>query len=307
MQGLKCGVISKIKHSKYTRKLFNGSLNGFLKEITLIVRKYKCKTKECSQKIFSERLSFADAYSRFTNDIIELIKMLALSTSAEKVSIILSKVGLKISHDSMIRLLKKLLKDTVKIDKSVVNIGIDEFAFKKGKDYCTLICDMDKKEIIDILPSRSKEAVSIWLKKYPQIKLVSRDGSITYGTAISEALLEATQVSDKFHLIKNLLDYVNKYIRRKYPKILLISTLEEYNKLDYSKNTSKKTILREEKLAAKWTLMIEITDKHESGLGIRELARQYSMSRVTIRKYLVAESPIYWKEGSKRGSKLDKF
>lgn len=103
--GCKCpkyGVISKVNHSKYTRKLFNGSLNGVSKEVTLIVRTYKCKTKECSQKIFSERLSFADAYAKFTNDIIELIKMLVLSTSAEKVSIILSKVGLKVSHDSVI-------------------------------------------------------------------------------------------------------------------------------------------------------------------------------------------------------------
>ncbi len=303
----KCGAISNIKHSKYTRKLFNGSLNGVSKEITLIVRKYKCKTKECSQKIFSEILSFADRYARFTKDVIELIKILALSTSAEKVSIILSKVGLKISHDSVIRLLKKLPEDTVKLDKDVVNIGIDDFAFKKGRDYCTLICDMDKKVIIDILPSRTKEAVSTWLENYPQIKLVSRDGSVTYRTAISEALPEATQVSDKFHLIKNLLDYISKYIRRKYPKLLLISNSEEDGKLDCSKSTINKNALREEKLAAKWTLMTEIKKKHKIGIGIRELAREYSMSRVTIRKYLVAESPIYWQEGSKRGSKLDKF
>lgn len=74
---------------------------------------------------------------------------------------------------------------------------------------------MDKKKILEILPSRSKEAVSNWLKNYPHIELVSRGGSITYRAAISEALPEATQVSDKFHLIKNLLYYVSKYIRRK--------------------------------------------------------------------------------------------
>lgn len=67
--------------------------------------------------------------------------------------------------------MKKLPADTVKINKDVINIGIDDFAFKKCKNYCTLICDMDKKIILDILPSRSKDEVSGWLKIYPHIKL----------------------------------------------------------------------------------------------------------------------------------------
>lgn len=303
----RCGIVSKTKHSKYTRKLFSGSLNGVSKEITLIVKKFKCKVKECSQKIFTERLSFAPTYSRFCNSIIELIKVLALTISAEKVSIILSKVGIAISHDSVIRLLKTLPKDTVKVDNSTINIGIDDFAFKKRKNYGTLICDMDKRVILDILPSRTKEDVSHWLKSYPHIQLVSRDGSITYGAAISEALPDATQVSDKFHLIKNLLDSVSKYIRRKYPKALILNNNEENVAKHLEPNETEKNKLREERIDAKWQLMKDIKEKHNSGISIRELAREYSMSRVTIRKYLVSESPIYWSEGSKRGSKLDKF
>lgn len=60
------------------------------------------------------------------------------------------------------------------------------------------------------------------MKKYHNAKLVSRDGSISYDAAISEALPNANQISDKSHLIKNLLDCMNKYIRRKYPKKLAI-------------------------------------------------------------------------------------
>lgn len=61
---------------------------------------------------------------------------------------------------------------------------------------------MDKKKILEILPSRSKEAVSNWLKSYPHIELVSRGGSITYRAAISESLPEATQVYKKKKLQK---------------------------------------------------------------------------------------------------------
>jgi transposase len=303
----KCGFISNTRHSKYTRKLFDGTLDGISKEIILMVSKYKCKAKECTQKIFTERLSFADAYARFTINTVEIIKTVALCTSAEKTTRILSKLGIQISHDSVIRILKKLPNDIATIDEDVVNIGIDDFAFKKSKNYCTLICDMDKKIILDILPSRSKETVSNWLENYPKIRLVSRDGSISYAAAIRESLPEAVQVSDKFHLIKNLLDYVRKYLRRKYPSKLIISDFEKNKTEHLIADTNKKNLLREEKIAAKWALMSEVKEKHKNGTGIKQLARDYSMSRVTIRKYLVAESPIYWQKGYKRGSKIDKF
>lgn len=69
---------------------------------------------------------------------------------------------------------------------------------------------MDKRKILDILPSRNKGKVSEWLKRYHNVKLVSRDGSISYAATISEALPNAKQISDKFHLIKNFLDCINK-------------------------------------------------------------------------------------------------
>lgn len=90
-----CGVMSSAKHSKYTRKLTCGSLDDTIKEIIIIV-------KNCSQRIFVERLSFSLPYSRITNKIIDFIKIIALSTFAEKASIILSKIGIKISHDTLL-------------------------------------------------------------------------------------------------------------------------------------------------------------------------------------------------------------
>ncbi|WP_160680731.1 transposase [Clostridium sp. C8-1-8] len=68
----------------------------------------------------------------------------------------MKKLGISISHDTILRLIRKLPKHRVTIDDSVKNIGIDDFAFKKRKKYCTLICNMDKRIILDISPSRNK-------------------------------------------------------------------------------------------------------------------------------------------------------
>ncbi|WP_160680945.1 transposase, partial [Clostridium sp. C8-1-8] len=116
-------------------------------------------------------------------------------------------------------------------------------------------------------------------KKYPQIRLVSRDGSISYAGAITEALPNALQVSDKFHLVKNLLDNINRYVKRKYPKNLVIAKKKEeiVDAVIEDKNNLKAAI-RDEKIKAKWSFIKEIKDKHQSGASIRGLAREYSMS-----------------------------
>ena len=144
------GTVSDKIYSKYTRKIFNGSLDGHSQEIILIVRKFKCKEISCSQSIFTERFDFINPYARLPNNIIEIIKILGLSTSTEKVSKIMLKFEINISHDTIIRILRKLPKDLIRVDKTVTNIGVDDFAFRKGKDYCTLICDLDKKSIRNI-------------------------------------------------------------------------------------------------------------------------------------------------------------
>ncbi len=74
--------------------------------------------------------------------------------------------------------------------------------------------NIDNHRIIDILDSRELENVTDWLKKYPNIQVVSRDGSLTYNNAITQAHPEAVQVSDRFHLLKNLTDYCKDFLMK---------------------------------------------------------------------------------------------
>lgn len=120
----------------------------------------------------------------------------------------MSKLGIKISHDTVLRTLRKLPKGLNKINEFVTNIGVDDFAFRKGKDYCTLICDLGKKKYQKYYQVETNDLLE-WVKNFPHIKLVSRDGSLTYAAAIKEALPKADQISDKFHLINNLLDAIS--------------------------------------------------------------------------------------------------
>ncbi|WP_330997979.1 transposase [Pectinatus sottacetonis] len=109
-------------------------------------------------------------------------------------------------------------------NEKIVRICIDDFAFKKRESYGTLMINIDNHQIVDILDSRELENVTEWLEKYPNIQVVSRDGSLTYNNAIAKTHPEAVQVSDRFHLLKNLTDYCKDFLMKYFSSKIIIET-----------------------------------------------------------------------------------
>jgi transposase len=96
-------------------------------------------------------------------------------------------------------------KEEREIDKEAATaVCIDDFALKRRQRYGTIMVDIDTRKIIDMIPSREPDDVMIWLSGFPNLEVVSRDGSIGYSAAVSKAHPQAIQVSDRFHIIKNL-------------------------------------------------------------------------------------------------------
>ena len=86
----------------------------------------------------------------------------------------------------------------------IKKVCIDDFALKKRQRYGTVMVDMETHRIVDMIESREMCDVSRWLKEYPNLRVVSRDGSQIYAAAIAQAHPKAMQVSDRFHILKNL-------------------------------------------------------------------------------------------------------
>ncbi|HDR6248527.1 TPA: transposase [Bacillus cereus] len=112
------------------------------------------------------------------------------------------------------------------IDKNkVTKVCIDDFAIKKRQRYGTIMMDIETHKIIDLIPSRDLEDVIAWLKTFPNLKIVFRDSSITFRNAIAQAHPAVIQISDRFHLIKNLMDYVKQAFQRLLPNLIKVSYL----------------------------------------------------------------------------------
>ena len=96
-------------------------------------------------------------------------------------------------------------------------VGIDDWAWKRGHRYGTIVCDLERRRIIDVLPDREAATVEAWLSARPDMRVVSRDRGGGYGQAIARALPAAKEVADRWHLMENassaFLDAVQKSMR----------------------------------------------------------------------------------------------
>ena len=94
--------------------------------------------------------------------------------------------------------------------KSVVHLGIDDFALRRGRKYGTVLVDLQRHQVIDLLPDRKAETAKVWMQTHPEIKVVSRDRAADYATAARLGAPQAIEAADRFHLVKNLAEAVEK-------------------------------------------------------------------------------------------------
>lgn len=128
---------------------------------------------------------------------------ISLTQNSKQVHGVINKL-IPLSVSSILRIAKNH-KVAVKYDAEY--IGIDDFSFKKGITFGSIICDLKTGKPIDVINSRNLDDVTKHFKLYTNAKVVSRDRSTTYAKAIKDALPNATQVADSFENYTFYLSY----------------------------------------------------------------------------------------------------
>lgn len=170
---------------------------------------------------------------------------------------------------------------------------IDDFALRKRHNYGTIMVDIDTHRIIDILPSREIDDVAAWLQTYPNITVVSRDGSVSYNSAIRQANEEICQISDRFHLLKGYTDAAKKFLTRFLAANFAMPTEESHYDGTETTDYWDKTIhddfpTKEHKanLEKKLSIIERVKQLHKTGMNNGEIAKEVGINRVTVAKYL---------------------
>jgi transposase len=203
-----CGTISQCVHSHYTRTLHDLPASGRTVRLTVGVRRFLCQESTCQRKIFAERFpSLTLPRVKFTLRLQEALKEMGFEQGGEAGARLGKKLGYPGSADTILRLVKQ---DLLPTPSSPRVVGIDDWSWKRGLCYGTLICDLETNRPIDVLADRSVQTVSAWFEKRPSVEIVSRDRSSEYAAAISKGAPQALQG----HIVKNLSESLQTLLAR---------------------------------------------------------------------------------------------
>ena len=217
-----CNTVSHKHHGTYHRRVQD--LPIFQKTVWLDINayEYSCKNPVCKVESTAETFDgFLRFQKRMTERCMTFICMLALETSCESSAKICKYLGIRTSGDSVIRMLLDYAEHHP-VPVCGDCIGVDDFAYKKGQNYCTVIVNEKDHSIIDILEGRDAQTLKEWLKHNKQVRTVTRDRSSAYAKAIAEELPDAMQIADRFHLHQNLMECVKDILNMKLPVYIKI-------------------------------------------------------------------------------------
>ena len=208
-----CQHSSERIHGSYGRTVADMPCSGRRVILALTVRKFVCGTAGCPRKIFTERLpALVEPYARMTNRLSEVLQTLGFATCGELGERFAPQLGMQVSGPTLLR---RMRMRCCPAPSSVRILGIDDWSWKKGVTYGTILVDLELRKPIEPLPDRSAETSQAWLRTHPEVEVVSRDRGGDYAAAAKKGAPQAQQVADKFHLLKNLRERLKELMDRK--------------------------------------------------------------------------------------------
>jgi len=303
-----CGQSSQRIHSRYQRTLADLPWNQIAVRIHLRARKFFCDQPDCKRLVFTEPLpQLAARYARKTLRLNTALYLIGYALGGEAGAKVAVGLGLCVSPDTLLNRVRQ--EATAPLPQPAVQaVGVDDFAFRKGLRYGTILVDLDRHRLLDLLPDRTAESLTEWLKAHPQIQLVSRDRASAYSEGAKEGAPQAKQVADRWHLFKNLGDMLERLLCRHYKpmrevtrQMAAASTVEAEAQRQIPVKLEDKpapsasakpltraeqhSALRREKRLCRYEQVMEL---RRQKLSVRAIARKTGLCRNTLRKWLNA-------------------
>lgn len=255
-----CGQRSSQVHSRYDRRLTDLPSHGRAVHLRIQVRRFRCATLSCPRRIFGEPLaeSIAPRVARRTARLENVVHHLGLALGGRPAASLARRLMLPVSRDTLLRVLRRRAPV---VAGPVQVIGVDDFAWKRGQRYGTLLCD---------------------LAGHPEITVVSRDRGAGYGRAASKGAPQAVQVADRWHLMENASAAFLEAVRLSMKAIrqVLGSTVIDPALLTCAERIQYEGFLRRQEDSR------GIKALADAGKSIKEITRSTGRSRKLVRSVL---------------------
>jgi transposase len=297
----------------YRRVLRDAPCAGRQVQLILTVRKFYCRNPYCSQKIFTERLpTFVEPWARMTIRCCQHITSIGLATCGKGGVRLAARLGIQTTRPTILRRIMALPDACA---SSVVYLGIDDFAFRRGYRFGTILVNLESHRVVDLLPDRLAETAAQWMRQQPDLAVISRDRGGEYASAARKGAPQAIQCADRFHIVKNLTEAVQVLLARCQAEILAEkkpdeSCLDEQNKPIISieewrppepAHVEKVRLARRAGRYARYQHVVELNRQR---IATKEIAGRLGMSDRTVRDWLKRGA---FPEAQKRRKKQSSF
>jgi transposase len=170
--------------------------------LRLRLRRLACTNPACKRRTFSEAVpTVAAAYARRSRRLGDVQRHLGLALGGEAGARLARRLAMPLSADTLLRMVCSTAPAAPAPPRV---IGIDEWAWRRGRTYGTIIVDLERNAVVDLLPDREAASVAAWLRAHPGVEIVARDRAEVYGEGVRRGAPTARHVADRWHLLRNL-------------------------------------------------------------------------------------------------------
>jgi transposase len=310
-----CDRPSDRVHSHYVRTAADLPWQGRRVVLRVTVRRFRCLTVGCPRAIFCERLpAVLTPHARTTDRLTDAHRSIGFALGGEAGSRLAAHLALPTSPDTLLRRVKAAPLPAYPTPRV---LGVDDFAFRKGTTYGTILIDLERRRTIDLLADRTAETLAEWLRRHPGVQVVSRDRASAYAQAAATAAPDATQVADRFHLLMNVRDAAERVLARH--TTVIRDTLRAADEATPSPTEApppspappRPPSPRQQAVAGRRERRRQRYEEarrmHDEGHSLRAIARALRMSSKTVIRYLRSECVPDWRPGRTAPSGLDRY
>jgi transposase len=272
-------------HGSYVRQVRDAAVGGVQLVIALRVRRFRCRKAACPAVTFAEQVAgVTGPHSRFTPLLRGLLTQIGLALAGRAGVRLAASAGVAVGRDTLLRLVKALPDPEI---GPVPVLGVDDFAFRKGRHYGTVLIDMATHRPVEIFDGRDGADLAAWLRRHREVAVICRDRSSGYGEGARAGAPQAVQVADRFHLWQNLGQAVEKTVsaRRAHLGEPAPSPVGQPPPAVVQPPAEKKIVTRPR------THYDAVQQLHAQGLSKAAIGRKLGLHPATVRKFAPPAAP----------------
>lgn len=314
-----CQRRSRRAHSRFTRVVAEVSLGDLPVRLRLHARRFRCLNAACPRRTFRERVpAVAPRYQRRTPVLRQRLEAVSFALGGQGGQRLARHLRLSsdgLSRNTLLRLMRRApIPAASEIAPNLSALGVDDFAFRRGRAYGTILVDLDQHQVIDLLPDRDAATFATWLEQHngQEVQVISRDRGGAFADGARQAAPQAVQVADRFHLLHNLGQALDRLLTREQHALTLVadavSAAHEQaaaepapdaeigpppsEKAESLETPSASTTRLEREHAAvearRQARYARVVALAQEGHSLREVARLAGVTRGTVRRYVRA-------------------